>query len=345
MSSVARAASELPRKGDASNMGIRSQESTLKKEETSKSSVPTTKSNQALAEQKKKGRKRESPFRIKAGCLVALRHSDGGNKITAVLPSGKTNDLSNLRSVEHFVDVWADPMPGRDEGLALIGKKVRCFFPKFVLAENQPKRATTRILEGEIVALPEYESNWLIQQQRRRNREACHFTIELLVDASALVSLPFLQRVDESVDFANMRPSEKKRQQYEEIIRGKGKIAVRVTLADHSKIALSKGLSQQLDLVSKWAIRKRVPLKVTGTARYEHLFGEEIVEAAANETLKENSALTLPDNGNTVHTNGVSGPDISPLAGPKSQDSKTRTVQRGKEILVELKIRAFFHVE
>jgi hypothetical protein len=306
MSTIAASVGSFGRNGKAScsneiPRGREQPPASLEKErrqQALKPPIPEKKAVRANSEPHTKERKRASPFRIKAGYLVALRHRDGGNNVTAVSPSGITKDLSNLRSPDHFFDVWTDPVPGRDEGLALIGKRVRCIFPLFVTADDQSQRAQTRLLEGEIVAIVDYESNWPIQQRRRSNRDANPFAVELLVDKSALVTLPFLERVDENVDYANLRPVQKKRQRFEDIIRGENKIVVRVLLEDNSGSITSKGDSS--NLVAKWAMRKRVPLQMSGPARYEQLFGEETSLAGMETMSNENFALKSSKTGHTA---------------------------------------------
>jgi histone-lysine N-methyltransferase SETD1 len=167
-------------------------------------------------------------------------------------PSGKVV----IADKESYSEVWTDPLPGRDEGLALIGRQVRCCFPKAVLVDGDRPAASTRILEGEIVSLVDYKNQWLLQRERRRKRQACFTTVEMLVNRNILKELPFLERSDEDVDTSDMSATEKKRHHFEQVIRGKNNVIVRVNLGDSSRITCAKDEA----LVAKWVIRKRVKL-------------------------------------------------------------------------------------
>lgn len=200
-----------------------------------------------------KKKKRHSPFRIRVGCLVALRYRPRGNSLKRIGPSGEVLSVDR----ESYSEVWTDPLPGRDEGLALIGRRVRCCFPKSVLSEGD-RPASSRIIEGEIVSLIDYENQWLLQKERRRRREPFYTTVELLVDRNVLKELPFLERTDEDVDTSNMSATEKKRLHFEELIRGMNNVTVKVNLGDSSRISCGK--EDGTCLVAKWVIRKRVKL-------------------------------------------------------------------------------------
>jgi histone-lysine N-methyltransferase SETD1 len=166
-------------------------------------------------------------------------------------PSGKVVIFDK----ESYSEVWTDPLPGRDEGLALIGRQVRCCFPKSVLRDGD-RPASSRILEGEIVSLVDYENQWLLQREHRRKRQACFTTVEMLVDRNILKELPFLERSEEDVDTSNMAVTEKKRHYFEQVIRGKNNVIVRVNLGDSSRITCAKDET----LVAKWVIRKLVKI-------------------------------------------------------------------------------------
>ena len=109
----------------------------------------------------KKRKKYASPFRIKIGCLVAFRYRSRGNQVSVVTPGldastlgvdGEEIDYNSYQeqvTAAHFSEVWTDPRRGRDDGLALIGSLIRCFFPKSILSE--PYNAVSRLLEGIVV--------------------------------------------------------------------------------------------------------------------------------------------------------------------------------------------------
>ena len=205
--------------------------------------------SKALGAEIPKKKKRHSPFRIRVGCLVALRYRPGGNNLKRLGPSGEVLSVDR----ESYSEVWTDPLPGRDEGLALIGRRVRCCFPKSVLSEGD-RPASSRIIDGEVVSLVDYENQWLLQKERRRRRESFYTTVELLVDRNVLKELPFLERTDEDVDTSNMSVTEKKRLRFEELIRGMNNVTVKVNLGDSSRISCGKEAGTCL--VAKWVIRK-----------------------------------------------------------------------------------------
>jgi len=170
-----------------------------------------------------------------------------------------------------YSQVWTDPQQGRDEGLALIGRRVRCCFPKSVLSNG----ASTRIIEGEVISLVDYDTQWHVQRLRRQQRETSFTAVELLVDRKALEALPFLERTDEDVDTSTMSATEKKRQHFEDVIRGKNLVTVKVNLADASSITVDKESASTEDLIAKWVIRKRVPLPL------KHVDGPKAANTAA----------------------------------------------------------------
>ena len=86
--------------------------------------------------------------------------------------------------------------------------------------------------------------------------------VELLVDRKMLEALPFLQQTKEHVDTSGMSSTEKKRLQFEDVIRGKDKVTVKVNLADCGKETDKETASKHL--VAKWVIRKRIPLPFNG---------------------------------------------------------------------------------
>lgn len=226
--------------------------STPSKDRSSLEKYPVQALN-ALGANIPKKKKRHSPFRIRVGCLVALRYRTGGNNLKRIGPSGEVLSIDRAS----YSEVWTDPLPGRDEGLALIGRRVLCRFPKSVLSEGD-RPASSRIVEGEIVSLVDYENQWLLQKERRRRREPFYTTVELLVNRNVLQKLPFLERTDEDVDTSNLSATEKKRLRFEELIRGMNDVTVKVNLGDSSRISCAKEAGKCL--VAKWVIRKRVKL-------------------------------------------------------------------------------------
>jgi histone-lysine N-methyltransferase SETD1 len=203
---------------------------------------PVSQPNDSAAAKKKK-KKRHSPFRIKMGCIVALRYREVGNDLKRASDNGGATQSPTYHAV------WTDPHFRRDDGLALIGRRIRACFPKDVLSNHG---ASTRIVEGEVVSIVDYETptQWPYK------------LVELLVDCKMLEALPFLEQTDKAVDTSIMSSTEKKRQHFENVIRGKDKVTVRVNLADCGKEIDKQTASKHL--VAKWVIRKRIPLPSNG---------------------------------------------------------------------------------
>ncbi|CAB9499359.1 lysine N-methyltransferase, H3 lysine-4 specific [Seminavis robusta] len=229
-----------------------------------------------------KAKKRPSPFRIKVGCVVALRYKpSSGNHVTMIVPPPPSESaakptkyaLRSLAGSGAHAEVWTDPIPGRDEGLALIGRRVRCCITRRVADANDKNATATKtknyIVEGEIVSLHGLDmdsSEWTKQRaiDRRNRRESAGFAVELLVDRDTLSKVPFLERTDEDVDVDKLKKESAKRAyKNEEAIKGKNKVTVKIWLQHPSGIvpdpeAATTNASSQ-DNIAKWAIRKRIP--------------------------------------------------------------------------------------
>jgi len=249
--------------------------------------MPSVNNNNGRKPSKKRKNKYSSPFRIKVGNLVALRYIQRGNRISVVIPS--TDDNSNnfmyRESIEtgNFSELWTDPRSGRDDGLALIGSRIRCFFSKSVLSE--PYNAASRLLEGTVVnliqpqstnrmrqreSLPEEESNGAEEESSPFGSSS--FLVDLLVDnkndQTLSVTLPFLQRVDNDGQRDTTRKSskilsdsEQRRCRYEERIKGGiHKAVVRVSLSECGSIHLTGTTTNPLE--ARWVIRKRIQTKI-----------------------------------------------------------------------------------
>ena len=285
---------------------------TMPPSSSSSSATAPTKTTDATAATQKK-RKRPSPFRIKVGCVVALRHKPGvGNRVAMLIQQqqqssqdGSSEDnaettkkvvpLHSLAGNHNHVEVWTDPVPGRDQGLALIGRRVRCVFVRKLKTKTddpqQPVAISTKkyIVEGEVVSIVDYYyDNTTSKVGERQQRDGMGgLTVELLVDQELLTSVPFLERTDEAVDVSQLKKESAKRAyKNEERIRGKNKAIVKVTLEDPSGVvphseeskanhddnlkdkdgddntdATTKKKKKKRQLIAKWAIRKRVPAK------------------------------------------------------------------------------------
>lgn len=235
----------------------------------------------AKIKKKKKKKKRHSPFRVRVGCIVALRYQSGGmgnnNNIVKRVGTSNGNDADNSDNMApaQFVEIWADPQPGQDNGLALIGRRIRCIFPKWMCGttasppssrptsptksgsrSNSPVPRSNRTLEGEVVAI--------LDRKRgggRGNGGSSTTTVSLLIDQSVAKEyddfLPIDTVASGTVDTASdISSTEKKRMEMERKIRGEGKVAVQVSLADD---AGSSGSANRSKRGARWVIRKRIP--------------------------------------------------------------------------------------
>jgi len=182
-----------------------------------------------------KTKKTASPFRIKVGCVVALRHQPASNTVDAVISGNRRQVLPN----DSIIHVWSSPVAGRDESLALIGKRVRCHFPKR-LVEGKKRR----VLEGEVIRLVDY----------CKRKPGKPWKVELLIERGMLQHFDFLTRVDEDVDISKLNEKAKRNYRNELRIRGEGKVVV--------KMRLQAVGSLQTNNCVQWAIQKQVPAKL-----------------------------------------------------------------------------------
>lgn len=187
--------------------------------------------------------KSSSRFRIKPGCIVAYRfRSDVCKTIEASRYGPKRNreDINVINFDDSFIQAWVDPLPKRDERLALIGKRIRCFFEKREGVGNK------RVLEGEIIGFSNHTYKYWKSLQS--------FDADLLIDKSNLEHFRFLERLDVDVDCSSLTNEKSKRNHtLEEQIRGKNKAIVKVNLQNPSfQGTHSKGSS-------RWVVLKRVP--------------------------------------------------------------------------------------
>ena len=296
-----------------------------------------------------KKRKRQSPFRIKVGCVVALRYRPTtGNHVTMIVPpeaSSETNKpkkhaIQSLAGSEAFAEVWTDPIPGRDEGLALIGRRVRCCFVRPISAPTQQMssggaKTKSYIVQGEVVSVLDYGSKgWLAEQQkgRRKRTSKAGFTVELLVDRDILTKAPFLQRVDEDIDINKLKKeSAKKTQRNEEIVRGKNKVTVKVTLEDPSglvphEVKNNNNNNNNDDMnrdIAKWAIRKRIPNKPGKPLEEIENKKKRKPVLAETAAAQKSSNLTKPED-NKPNQESLAKPDVNgdSAKGDKTKDEK-----------------------
>jgi len=269
-----------------------------------------------------KKRKRASLFRIKVGCVVALRYRPhDGNNLTMIIPpyvntnsknTGDDTDIDGvadsseepskqalrglLGNTDHNVEVWTDPIPGRDQGLALIGRRVRCCFASEI-------KAKSFIAEGEIVAVLSFESPEQNQDKKEpsRKKEEASFAVELLLDREYLSKLPFLERTDEDIDLNQIKKESQKRSHKNELaIKGANKVTVKVKLALPTGIASSTSNNASQSNVAKWAIRKRIPNKPGQPAQEQQILMN--IQAATNAETPGNAKNEATDVNGTKST-------------------------------------------
>jgi SET domain len=210
---------------------------------------------------------RGSPFRIRVGCVVALRsHRAECPSLDVVSTSAATGEKSKVQlfpplggaGAESWIRVWTDPIPGRDEGLNLIGKRVRMQVP--MLTPTQEKS----VLEGEIIRLLDYVPSSATHRLPKPHKP---LRVEILIDSRQLQNFPFLKRVEyydtpsssatslaggvgsSSAATSGMLRRHRQQQQQQEFearIRGHGTDVVIVKLAPaHSVLAFGKSTSSR----------------------------------------------------------------------------------------------------
>ncbi len=175
------------------------------------------------------------PFRIRPNAVVALRYQP---------PSAEAH--------QQYSEVWLDPTPNRDVSYNLIGKQIRCIFPKHYNGQDMPNGQ--RVLEGEIVQVMKHDDD--------HDDGEC-IRVQLLVHKSALTSYPFLEKqIDDDIfvrssdTSSGTRPIGKNKR-FEEQIRGKEKVIINLKLA-----STSNSINRTQKHLPKWVIRKWVSVKM-----------------------------------------------------------------------------------
>mmetsp|Transcript_4917 Transcript_4917/g.10093 ORF Transcript_4917/g.10093 Transcript_4917/m.10093 type:complete len:911 (-) Transcript_4917:70-2802(-) len=218
----------------------------------------------------KKTLKRPSPFRIKTGCVVALRVNPEGNQISKVDSKGQ---ITAILPDASLIPVWTNPVKDRDEGLALVGKRVRCFIPKKFVEGKK-----SRVLEGEVLAIHEY----------MKRPEDKPWKVDLLVEKSMLAEFPFLVRTDEDVDLSQLPTDKAKRNvRLEQALRGINKCSVRVRLAQPGSVDGKNAL--------KWAIQKTVPRRLLQSIQSSN--GAKGKTGTGKRNTEESDAMDNSDRG------------------------------------------------
>lgn len=219
---------------------------------------------------------RSSPFRIRVGCVVALRRHRSECPTLHAVSILDTGDKSRVRifppdggaagaSGGSWIRVWTDPIPGRDEGLNLIGKRVRMQVPMLVPGQEKS------VLEGEIVRLLDYVPSSTTTRLPKPHKP---LRVELLIDSRQLQHFPFLKRVEyydapssgatsslaggvassatgassaaATSGMLRRHRQQQRQQEFEARIRGRGTDVVVVKLAPaHSVLAFGKSTSSR----------------------------------------------------------------------------------------------------
>ncbi|KAL9188194.1 hypothetical protein ACHAXT_006572 [Thalassiosira profunda] len=218
-----------------------------------------------------------SPFRVKVGCVVAVRFRKlvhGGNpSIVPVVKDGEgfraldkgmngqggKKPAAKKGAVNRHAkqyEVWADPVPGEDDGLSLLGSWIRCAYPKSFVSKWAKKHsrngtAPKRHVEGNVVSILGSD----LDGQKG-------IAVGLLVDGSVLETLPYLQVLSDDSPDDTISSSEKVRRKLEAQIRGEEKVLVKVVLA--SSIDRRERVKADPGVVSQWFVRKRVSAKPAG---------------------------------------------------------------------------------
>ncbi|KAL3827207.1 hypothetical protein ACHAXA_006762 [Cyclostephanos tholiformis] len=291
-------------------------DSKIPPESASKSNLQDSSADLAVSSALSKKRSKDfSPFRVRVGCVVAVRFrklADGGNKIVSVVKDGDSFCLTNppheisaklkksdvvqkdgpaddnietapqynprqrwesgssdvtqssgkerrvgTKRISKPYEIWSPAIPGVDDGLSLLGSWIRCVFPKSFITRwrkenmNGINSSPGRTVEGTVISI-----------LGKDNDERNGVSVCILVDRSALKSLPYLQAIPDDSNDIMHSSSERKRRRLEAMIRGENKVVVQVTLASvfHQRI----GYKFEPGVVSQWAVRKRVLAKPAG---------------------------------------------------------------------------------
>jgi SET domain len=273
------------------------------------------------------------PFRIKVKCVVALRMQPQGNHVVQIIrqrqqqqhQSGQSEQEQQQQQQQqfeelevpifpspNFVHVWTNPLAGRDEGLALIGKRIRCFFPKNLIQQQQQQQQGNnkqrRVLEGEVVSVQasssfsSSSSSSSSSGKGKRNNASTttihHFPpwkVELLVDKTMLDHFSFLIQTNKQDEQgvntnSNNNKTHARNSRLEQIIRGESKVTVKMRLQNASEESSSCTKN-----CVKWVIQKRVPSKLFKSLRTQ------------NNSNSSDDVVSVPQDATALAANGKIG--------------------------------------
>ena len=223
-----------------------------------------------------------------------VKHHDTVNKERILLdpwkpPMMMPKDGSSIKKEEEndndtppppnvrYSELWLEPITGRDDGLALIGKMIRCLFPKSTIQDSQsnlplekrPDSTKSRTLQGIVIQNLSCLANSSTSDSAR-GLGLGGTKVRLLVDSTAIQDMPFLRVCNQDMeDGEGLSKGERKRREYERIIRGKDKMEVEVVLAnicDMGLLSLPKYKEEGFNYVPpRWRIRKQIPIADRGS--------------------------------------------------------------------------------
>lgn len=198
----------------------------------------------------KKKKKEHRPFRIRTGCLVALRHS-------------KVDENKNNEST------WINPPPFGDNMWFLLGRTLRCSYPNDETTKkkngetNTKKKKKNIMIEGEVAVLyPSKTSN------------ATFVSVDMVVSKTQPLPVGVVPVQDNTNDNPALVSSKERRNlEYEHSIRGKNTILVRIRLGwpTYPK----KHNEDDEKVCGKWVIRHTLPPKAQSGFVGNHLDSEK----------------------------------------------------------------------
>ena len=243
----------------------------------------------------KKSNNEFRPFRIKRGSIIALRYKSTGLQYHEV-EQKQQESTKSIQQVDDvckskkkkrneeltFKEIWLKPRTGRDDGLNLIGKRIRCHFPKdmhYIIKKNRKAHnmgydsgqisdscKKSYNLEGEVIWIAPNNSQFYKNED---SVEQAGIPVKLLVDTHNVEKMKFLKVDPEEYGNTKKNKQNAKRRHIEQLLKGKEKSIVTVHLSftvDNSLAANYRGLrhiSNKLFSLNQfqvtWVIRKRVP--------------------------------------------------------------------------------------
>ena len=213
--------------------------------------------NTAAATESRKKNKGINPFRVKVGSVVSVRFrnlSEGGNpEVVQVATDEQQSSKAENSKKENpkLFEVWSEPIPGRHDGLSLLGCRIKCVFTKSYVEKWSEKNTNfvagtiQNSVEGNVVAILGSDQD-------------AGIAVGLLVDREKIKSLPYLQFLSDDT-LSSSKPVLKK---IEDKIRGEMNVVVKVVLA--SVIGKRRGAKLNRSVVKQWIVRKRMIAKPSG---------------------------------------------------------------------------------